>query len=178
MISQIAYKYCKNLEEVENYDLAVADNSQIWHCHHRLECCFTMEFLKKMNLYYNQEPDALIFLTKSEHMKLKHAGRHRSEEFRKKISESMKGENNYNYGKHLSEETRKKLSESHRRENLSEETRKKMSANHADFRNENHPKYNPQARIDFLKCKNYKEFMALGYSCNLYYKIKNEMKTM
>jgi hypothetical protein len=57
-----------------------------------------------------------------------------SEETRKKIGESHKGEKNYFYGKHLSEETRKKMSKAQKGEKshcfgkpLSEETRKKIS---------------------------------------------------
>jgi G:T-mismatch repair DNA endonuclease (very short patch repair protein) len=71
-----------------------------------------------------------------------HIGKIPSEETRRKMSESHKGEKNYLYGKHLSEETRKKLSEvrknpsKERREaiskslkgrHLSEETKRKMS---------------------------------------------------
>jgi len=37
----------------------------------------------------------------------------RTEEMRKKISESTKGINNHNYGKHFSEETKRKMSEAH-----------------------------------------------------------------
>ena len=30
-------KYCDEIENVENYDLAKADNFEDWNCHHRLE---------------------------------------------------------------------------------------------------------------------------------------------
>ena len=62
-----------------------------------------------------------------------------SEETRKKISETLKGENNPNYGKTLSEETRKKMSENNARywqgKKHSEETRKKMSEFRSKVRN-------------------------------------------
>lgn len=50
-----------------------------------------------------------------------------SEETRKKISESHKGNKNYMYGKQMSEETKQKLSESHKGKMVSEETKKKIS---------------------------------------------------
>ena len=55
------------------------------------------------------------------------AGASRSEETRKKISESKMGENNPNYGKHFSESTRQKLSNARMKQNLSIETLQKMS---------------------------------------------------
>lgn len=62
--------FCRHPELIENYDKAMADNTQTFDCHHRLESCFTQKFLKEMNLYYDVEPEALIFLTKSEHSKV------------------------------------------------------------------------------------------------------------
>ena len=66
-----------------------------------------------------------------------HKGNLLSEETKRKLSALNKGENNPNYGKHLSEETRKKLSEANKGENCynygkhpSEETRRKMSESH------------------------------------------------
>ena len=54
--------------------------------------------MKKMNLYYDVEPEALIFLTPSEHKKI--------DSCCKRISEAMKGK------KH-SEKTKRKMSEAH-----------------------------------------------------------------
>lgn len=73
-----------------------------------------------------------------------------TEEQKRKISESKKGENNPNYGKHFSEEHKKNLSkalkgkpkseeakrnmsEAHKGKRLSEETRKKMSEAHKKY---------------------------------------------
>jgi len=53
-----------------------------------------------------------------------------SEETRRKISESIRGENNYWYGKTLSEETKRKMSEIKKGKkpyNMTEETKRKMS---------------------------------------------------
>jgi len=58
-------------------------------------------------------------------------GKHHSKESKKKLSDSHKGifdgKNNPNYGKHASTETLKKMSESQKGHKCSEETRKKMS---------------------------------------------------
>ena len=75
--------FCRHPEFIENYDKAIADTTQIWDCHHRLECCFTRKFLKEMNLYYDVEPEALIFLTRAEHSRVDSRCR--------RYSEAMKG---------------------------------------------------------------------------------------
>ena len=103
--------YCRNPELVENYEKAIADTTQMWEVHHRLESCFTQKFLIDMGLYYDVEPEALIFLTPSEHNKI--------DSKCKRVSESMKG-------KPRSEETKKKISESHKDKPRSEETKKKI----------------------------------------------------
>ena len=122
-------RYCKDYENIENYDKAAADNFKGWDCHHRLETHnsdgerrlvnITQKELKALNMYYNRPAEELIFLTKSEHNTLHHKGKHYSEETRKKMREAKKG-------KHRSEETRKKLSEANKGKKLSEETRKKL----------------------------------------------------
>ena len=92
--------YCRHPELIENYDLAIADTTQTWEVHHRLESCFTQKFLKEMNLYYDVEPEALIFLTKAEHNKIDskrkrsgetHKGQKHSEETKRKIGKANKG---------------------------------------------------------------------------------------
>lgn len=120
--------YCKDIENVENYQKAVADNFKCWECHHRLETHLpngkrrdvniSRKELIALRMYYNRPAYELIFLTRSEHNKLHHKGKNHhyykkpmSEEQRKKISNAMKGEKNPFYGKHHSEETRKQISE-------------------------------------------------------------------
>ena len=103
--------YCKDYTEIENYDKAVSDKTQIWDCHHRreIEDNKTPEQLINESLYYNRPPEELIFLTHGEHSKLHNTG-HR----------------HYLYGKHLSMETKKKMSEAYKRHNTAE-YRKKLS---------------------------------------------------
>lgn len=62
------------------------------------------------------------------------AGKHITEETKKKISEATKGPNNHNYGKHPSEEARRKMSIAEKGSNnynygkhITEETKRKMS---------------------------------------------------
>ena len=143
MISEdYAKSYCRDdISLIENYDQAIADTTQMWHCHHRRETIFSKADLIEIGEYYNRPACELIFLTPLEHNRLHHLGKHPSEESRKKISEANKGENNPRFGKpstfkgkHHSAETRKKMSESRKGKNHpffgkhhSEKTRRKMS---------------------------------------------------
>ena len=99
-----AKSYCKDaISKIENYDKAIADNTQTWECHHRLELTLDGEFahtpeeLKRLGMYYDRPYFELIFLTKLEHSRLHKEGanhplyrRHHSEETRQKISASLK----------------------------------------------------------------------------------------
>ena len=91
-----AYAYCiEDISKIENYDKAIADTTQTWVCHHRLEMqdehFNSAEYLKKNNLYYHRPAAELIFLTRGEHTKLHSTGRSLSEESCRKISEANKG---------------------------------------------------------------------------------------
>ena len=115
-----AKKFCKDdISKIENYEKAIADTTQTWHLHHRLELTLDGEFaltatqLKMHDMYYNRPYYELIFLTPSEHRRLHTKGR----------PSPMKGRT-------LSEETRLKMSESHKgkkRVPFSDETLRKMS---------------------------------------------------
>ena len=129
--------YCKDYENIENYQKALADNFKGWNCHHRLETHnsdgerrlvdISRNELKALDMYYNRPAEELIFMKESEHNSLHKKGniymlgKHLSEESKKKISEANKG-------KKMSDETRKKMSEAHK--NMSEETRRKLSEAH------------------------------------------------
>ena len=121
----MGYKqYCKEPENIENYEKAKKDDFVGWECHHRLETHNSdgerriVDISKKeliaLGMYYNRPAEELIFLTVKEHNAFKKGRRH-SEETRKKMSEAKKGkyigEKHPMYGKHPSEETRKKMSE-------------------------------------------------------------------
>lgn len=119
-------KYCKNYTEIENYGEAMADTTQTWHCHHRLETHtsdgerrlveLTLKELKALDMYYHRPADELIFLTKSAHSSL----HKRSEEAKEKISAANKGCK-------ISEEQRQKISNAQKGKTMSEEAKRKKS---------------------------------------------------
>ena len=123
-----ARKYCKEeLSKIKNYDLAIADTTQVWHCHHMTETwwnCSAKDLIEN-ECYYNRKACELIFLTHAEHNRLHKKGKHHSEETKRKISEAKKN---------ITDETRQKLSEAHKGKTsprkgvtLSDETRRKLS---------------------------------------------------
>lgn len=126
--------FCKDYIEIENYEEAVNDTTQIWDCHHRLETHnsdgerrfvdLSRAELLTLDMYYHRPSEELIFMTHSEHHLLHNKGKtpwnkgykgmpgHKhSEETKQRMSE-----NNSRYwkGKTLSEETKMKMSESHK----------------------------------------------------------------
>ena len=117
-------RFCKEPENIENYQKAKTDNFKGWHCHHRLETHnsdgerrlvdITVAELQALDMYYNRPSSELIFLTESEHNSLHKP----SEESKKKMSEARKGKHlgkdNSFYGKHHSEESKKRMSEANK----------------------------------------------------------------
>lgn len=123
-------KYCKEYWLIENYDQAMADKSQTWHCHHRHEIDWALpkEELIAIGRYYDVHYSELIFLTPKEHVRLHKTGennpnygkegvfkgKQHTEETKHKMSESAResikkrgghgGENNPNYKYHITEE--------------------------------------------------------------------------
>lgn len=112
--------YCSDIENVENFEKALADNFVGWECHHRLETHtpdgkrrdvdVSQKELQALDMYYHRPASELIFLITREHNAYR-KGRLKSEEAKKKMSESHKG-------KKLSDETRKKLSEAKKGKNI------------------------------------------------------------
>ncbi len=147
---------CEDISLIENYDKAISDDSQVWHCHHRLEITedgiLTPDDLKAKNMYFKRPASELIFLTKKEHEDLHrenrsskyyenygnmvekiskaHKGIPHSEEHRKRIGEANKGKHNRLH----TEEEKRRISESIRGEknpfygkHHSEETKERIS---------------------------------------------------
>ena len=120
-------RYCKDYENIENYEKALADNFKCWHCHHRLETHTSDGIrrevdilaaeLKALNMYYNRPADELVFMTTKEHRQLHKKGK----------QGYWKGKTGPNKCKKLSEETKNKLSEAHKGRHHSEETKNKIS---------------------------------------------------
>ena len=129
-------KYCKDYENIENYEKAKADNFKCWCCHHRLETYtsygerrlvdITKKELKALGMYWHRPAEELIFMTTSEHSRLhmkgnQHSkGKKKSEETKNKLREAHKG-------KHLSEETKNKIAEASKGKKFSEEHRNNLS---------------------------------------------------
>ena len=121
-----ARRICKeDISKIKNYDKAIADTTQVWHCHHMTETwwnCSKQELIDN-ECYYHRKACELIFLTPSEHHKLHNKGKHLSDYTRRKLSE-------VNKGKKLSEEHRRKLSEVKKGKPHSEEWRRKIGEAH------------------------------------------------
>ena len=146
---KLVRKYCKeDISKIKNYDKAIADTTQVWHCHHMTETWWncSAKDLVENECYYHRKACELIFLTPEEHMRL-HM-QNISDETRKKISEAKKGVtlsdetrkkmSESKKGHTVNEDTRKKMSEAHKGHTVNEETRKKMSESR---KGENHPMY-------------------------------------
>jgi len=107
-----AKKFCKeDISKIENYEKAVADTTQMWHCHHRTAIwwnCSKKDLIDN-ECYYSRKACELIFLTPEEHKSLHST--YKSEEHRRKVSAAHKGRKRGP----LSEETRKKMSEAAKR---------------------------------------------------------------
>lgn len=93
-----ARKYCyEDISLIENYALAIADKTQTWDIHHRVEDIMNCgpDELIAQGCYTDRPAHELIFLTKSEHRKRHPSyywrGKHLSENHKKKLSESGKG---------------------------------------------------------------------------------------
>lgn len=101
---------CDDICHIENYDKAINDKTQTWHCHHRLETELNVckQYLIDHELYHNRPASELIFLTPAEHISLHFKGKSKpsnrksyykdylrvrkscSEELKKRSSEYMK----------------------------------------------------------------------------------------
>ena len=121
MINKSIKYFCDDFTHIENYNEAIADNSKVWECHHRLETHnsdgekrlvqLTIAELKALQMYYHRPADELIFLPKDEHITLHRQGYH-----------------------HLSEEGIANVVKAHRGKKASDETRLKQSVSHKDLR--------------------------------------------
>ena len=125
-----AKRFCKeDISKIENYDKAISDDTQTWHCHHRTEIwwnCSKKDLIAN-ECYYNRKACELIFLTPAEHKSLHSKGKIVSEETKQKMSKAQKGKPRSKVsikkrsetvkGRHLSEETRRKISEAMKKYN-------------------------------------------------------------
>lgn len=94
--------YCRHPELIENYDKAVADTTQVYEVHHKLETHFSDGIerprnaqlskaeLVALDMYFDRPPEEFIFLTKAGHRELHNTGKKRSDEIKRKISTAQK----------------------------------------------------------------------------------------
>lgn len=142
-------KYCKEFENIENYEKAKAANFIGWHCHHRREVELSRKELIALGMYYGVTADELIFLTRAEHNSLHKKGninmlgKTHSAETKRKIGEKSKGRQAM-LGKTHSDKTRKKISDA--KKNMSEETKKKIGAVNKDCHWYNNGEINIRAK--------------------------------
>lgn len=71
---------CGDISKIENYDKALADTENMWYCHHRLEthsrngerlnADISKIKLIEEKMYFNRPCEELIFVTKSDHVKM------------------------------------------------------------------------------------------------------------
>ena len=92
-------QYCKNYTEIENYQEAIDDTTEMWICHHIMEEVFTHEELKRAGWYYSRPATELIFIRESEH------------NGNPKLHIGIKRKNRNMIGKKYSEEHKKHMSE-------------------------------------------------------------------
>lgn len=142
---EMARKYCnEDFSKIENYNLAIADTSETWDIHHRLETHtsygekrlipITQKELKALGVYFDRPAEELIFMRQAEHKYLHQKGGHLSEEHRKRISVM----NRLNVATRCDDEMRRKLSEIAKARTVysflgkhhTEETKKILSENH------------------------------------------------
>ena len=148
---KLARRYCKeDISKIKNYDKAIADTTQVWHCHHMTETwwnCTAKELIDN-ECYYHRKACELIFLTHTEHLRLHMKGKKKSDKTKRKMSEASKG-------RAVSEETRRKLSEAAK--NITDETRRKLSeANKGKHRSPETRRKMSEAKKGLLKNKTWK----------------------
>lgn len=90
MISvRMAKKFCcEDISLIENYDIAVADKTQIWLCHHRNG---VNRDLKSEGIYLKRPASELIFMTREEHSSLHHKNYKYSDEAKEKLRRAALG---------------------------------------------------------------------------------------
>lgn len=117
-------RYCKEYWKIENFEEAVNDPNQTWHCHHRHEIEYNLSKieLQVMGFYFNRPFCELIFLTPEEHMRLhmkgiNHEGKNNpnygKEGYWKGKEGYWKGKVGPNKGRHHTERTKQKMTKIH-----------------------------------------------------------------
>ena len=143
MIAKKIELFCKNYQQIENYNEAVNDNSEVWDCHHRLELhddyINTREELKLMGLYYDRPPEELIFLKRSEHSRLHNTHEKRRANF---LTTAQKGTKEIKYPKMREARLRYYHGENWSEEDQKEFEKERNDRHTTNWRNRYRDKYN------------------------------------
>lgn len=107
----------KDIEKIENYELAKKDNFKDWVIHHRLEletsdgekrlpqAYLLSDELIALNMYFYRPPEELIFMKRSEHVKLHnsfvHKGKIVSDKCIETVKKSNTGKETWNKGRKI-----------------------------------------------------------------------------
>ena len=98
MIPKSVEKYCcDDPSLIENYDKAMADQTQMWECHHRKETDddIPRDLLIMLDMYYNVPAEELILLSQSEHRSMHKKGKKMNETHKAKIGCANRGAKNH-----------------------------------------------------------------------------------
>ena len=111
--------FCKDdITKIEGYAEAVADTTQVWDCHHRLELTIDGKHahssaeLKAMGMYYKRPYFELILLRKKDHLALHRKAEWNNDTLRDKRQTSYRGSKDVNGEKH--QEWKKRMSDVHK----------------------------------------------------------------
>lgn len=97
-----SHRVCDTPSEIENYDEAVNDNTQMWICHHRLETNFSdgaprpksayllKDELKALGIYFHRPAEELIFMKRKDHEELHKLGKRLSKETCQNVSKATR----------------------------------------------------------------------------------------
>lgn len=128
--------FCReDASKIEGYEEAIKSEEQ-YDCHHRLELHndgslrFTRDSLKKLDLYYNRPACELVFLPRTEHLRLHTKARWEAGLLKKKFGSSRKG---MKWSHPMSDELKKKYSMLKKGKKLTEEHRKSLMKPKSDF---------------------------------------------
>ena len=94
--AEYAQRYCRDdISLIQNYELAIADKTQVWCIHHKLEVqgqfVNSVELLKKCKMYWKRPASELVFLTKAEHNAVHFKGKCQTEELKRKRGLARRG---------------------------------------------------------------------------------------
>ena len=84
-------KICSELEKVQNYDLASADNFNGWVLHHILGEKYKKSELLKLNLYFGRPAIEFKFLRREEHLSLHKSWCKHKDTWRMNLSKAAAG---------------------------------------------------------------------------------------